>query len=297
MAENSELMAMIDLLQDDDPMVLEAVRKAFLAKGAAVVPELEKAWELSMSEKLQERIENLVHELHFDWLKQHLRTWLDEGSHNLLQGALLVASYGYPNLDRALVSAEIERITRQAIDELPPEATPLEKIRALNHVFFELNGFSQNSQNFYAPGNSFLNIVLEQRKGNPISLSILYMLVAQRIGLPVYGVNLPKIFILVFQDLAHPDLNSRESVLFYINPYNRGAVLSAKEIEFFARQQRLAQRNEFFLPCSTPVIVRRLFQNLSLAYKQADQMEKHLELEELLAVLDNYLSNTSALLH
>ena len=103
----------------------------------------------------------------------------------------------------------------------------MEKLKILNYILFDLHKFSSNNTDFYSPQNSYINQVLETRKETRSHCRLVYLAVAWKLGLPIYGVNLPKNFILAYKDeLQDDDLGyNEEDVLFYINPYNKGAVL------------------------------------------------------------------------
>jgi regulator of sirC expression with transglutaminase-like and TPR domain len=79
--------------------------------------------------------------------------------------------------------------------------TPQEQVLVMNKVLFDIHGFAGNTTNFHAPQNSFINTVLESKKGNPLLISIIYILMARQLDIPIYGVNLPEHFILAYQDI------------------------------------------------------------------------------------------------
>src|SRR6202012_2642449 len=108
------------------------------------------------------------------------------------------------------LKAEIEQIYYDVWVEMKvvEEEIPYEKIKQLNNAFFTKLKFTANTKNFHSVTNSMLNLVLETRKGNPISLCVIYMLVAQKLKMPIYGVNLPNLFILTYK---------ADDTQFYIN--------------------------------------------------------------------------------
>src|SRR5262249_11991206 len=158
--------------------------------------------------------------------------------------------------------------------ELHYDLTPFEKIRILNHVLYTVHGFKGNTDQYHDPQNSFINNALESKKGNPIMLAIIYMLVAQRLHIPIFGVNLPQHFVLTYKEdnkpvnlsdpfNAKPKLDHRAGkVLFYINAFNNGAVFSKANLEQFLRQINIEPRYEFFEACSNIDIVKRVLRNL-----------------------------------
>jgi regulator of sirC expression with transglutaminase-like and TPR domain len=191
----------------------------------------------------------------------------------------LVARYQYPDLYLSEINARLEELRKDAWLELHGNLTALEKIRVLNHVIFAMHRFGRNTSNFYSPGNSFINQVLETRKGNPISIAVIYTLVAQLLELPVYGVNLPLNYILAYTDPDYAD--DPNGVLFYINPYNRGNVLSRQDIQRFLAQQNLPEHTDFFVPCGNIKTVSRILRNLAFAYEKIGYTDKLQQVTEL----------------
>ncbi len=286
--DRKKILALISLLDDPNEQIFNTVEEELLKEEVDIVPELEKAWETSYNQEYQKRLENLIHSLQFKDVKTQLRHWLDNSEDDLLYGAFLVSKYQYPGLKYEDVNESINRLRKEAWLELNDHLTALEKVRVINHILFEIHGFSRNNRDFMAPQNSFISQVLETHKGNPVSLSVIYSVIAQRLGMPVYGVNLPKNFILAYLDEAN-ELNSIDqetelSVLFYINPINKGAVIVRKEIEFFVRQQKLIPKVSYFLPCSNKEIVLRMLSNIYFAYETSKQTTKAEEVRELLSM-------------
>ena len=238
-----------------------------------------------MDGSYQQRLETLIHQLQFRDVKSQLRDWI-LNSDDLLFGAYLVSKYQYPGLKYDDVNTQVTKIRMEVWLELNDHLTALEKVRMINHIIFNVHGFSRNTSDFLSAQNSLICDVLDTRKGNPITLSIIYSVVAQRLGLPVFGVNLPKNFILAYMDetsdLARTDEGVDGAVLFYINPINKGTVLGKKEIEFFIRQQKLELKVSYFLPCNNREIIQRMLNNLLVAYESAGQKGKVSEIEELL---------------
>jgi len=282
-----ELKAMIALLDDHDREVVNMISDTLLKRGIEAVPELERAWESTLDEKLQERLETIIQKIQFTTSRESLLRWINTGAEYILEGAFFVAQYQYPDISFEKINHEIETIRKDIWLEINNNLTALEKIRILNYIIFDLHRYSRNSADFYAPQNCYLNKVIETRKGNPISLAIIYLSVAYKLGLPVYGVNLPKNFILAYKNeyRLHDSENEEEDILFYINPYNKGAVLGRREIDYFITQQQLKPQKTFYIPCSNRDIIIRLLNNLILSYEKMGAPEKVPGLKELLAVV------------
>lgn len=281
--EKNKIEILISLLDDTDSEVIEAVTDNLLQQGLGIIPHLEKVWETTLDEKLQEKLENVIHDIQFKTTKNNLRKWLEEGCEDILEGATYLAQFQFPEIDLKDINERIENIKDDIWLEISSNLTALEKVKILNYVIFDLHKFKRNSNNFYSPQNSFINQVLDTKKGNPISLAIIYMAVAYKLKLPVFGVNLPKNFILAYQDESKKDNSDvkEETILFYINPYNKGAILGRREIDYFIKQQDLKTDESYYSICHNKEIVIRLINNLILSYEKLGFNDKIERLKEL----------------
>lgn len=289
--KKTELKALISLLDDSDPEVFDHIEEKLVMLGKDVIPILEDAWSKSFDALLQHRIENIVHKIQFDTLKNDLKNWVKKNSDDLLTGMILVAHYQYPDLDENKIREYLNRIKRDAWSEIKEQQPPLEKVHVLNRVLFDMHGFTGNTANFHAPQNSFINTVLETKKGNPLMLCVVYSIIAQQLDIPVYGINLPEHFVLAYQDenksLGYDYTYPEASVLFYINAFSRGSVFSKKDIDQFLKKLDLKPHKIFFEPCTNVEIVQRSLRNLSFSFQKLGDTEKVNELDELLEYISS----------
>lgn len=284
MENSTEIKALVKLLDDTDQEVFEQVAKRLLEHGTSVIHFLETEWEKSLDTLLQERIENIVHQIQFNTVKEDLNLWYQSGAFDLLQGALVINRYQYPDLDEQKVINQIEELKREIWTNLQYEMSSVEKIKLINHIFYNIHGFKGNTKNHHAPQNSYINQVLETKKGNQISLAIIYATIAQKLDIPVYGVNLPQHFILGYIDESKGEENEF-GVLFYINAFNKGAIFGKHDVDQFLRQLNLQQLPGFYAPCSNVEIIRRIIRNLISAYENLGNPDKVEELKELQDIL------------
>ncbi len=281
-----EFAALVALLEDPDKEIYGAISEKLVLEGLPLIPLLEKAWENSSNELLQIRVENIIHQIQFQHAKENLSEWINSGCTDLLEGALSIAKYQYPDIEYEVIDSHINKIKKKVWLELNESLTALEKVKVLNHILYGVCGFSGNSTNFFAPQNHYINQVIESKKGGPVSISIFYSLIAQRLGLPIYGVSLPRNFLLAYEDRYQAPAgseNKTNSVLFYINPFNQGAVLGKKEIENFLAQNNITPKNEYFFPCSNRTAISQLVGSLMLSYQKLSQTTK---VEDLKVFLD-----------
>lgn len=276
MLSPSQLDALISLLDDSDWEVKQHVREKLIGLGAAVIPVLEQKWEESFNPILQKELEDLVHDLQFGLVKQRLTDWKASQNQDLLDGLWILNTYQYPDLELETLKAAIHQLYIEVWTHFSPDLQPLDQVKILNHVFFKQLQFSGNTKNFHSPSNSMLSAVLESKKGNPISLCSIYLLVSQKLGLPIYGVNLPNLFVLIYQ---------QGETNFYINAFNKGLVFSKKEIQNFLEQLKIDPLPVYFEPCTNLAIVLRFLKNLATAFEHLGESSKLGEVKELLEIL------------
>ena len=271
--KNNEIKALISLLDDDDPEVSSEIIKQIQFLGDAAIPYLEEQWETTMDIKLQSRIEDLIHRLQFDQLQSRLKSWAENENDNLLKGMWLIATYQYPDLTLEAVSAKIDQLYYEAWSSFKEDLQPMDKVRILNHVMFNKFKFSANTRNFHSASNSMINQVLDNKKGNPISLCIIYMLLGQRLNMPLMGVNLPNLFILIHKE---------NDFSFYINVFNKGLIFSKDDIDHYLDQLKLEPIDAYYDPCDNIAILKRVLRNLLVSFRKTGDMDKFEEIEKLM---------------
>ena len=206
---------------------------------------------------------------------ERLKRILDapESDADLAEAALLLAQEEYPQLDVSAYLSRLDEMARAVRDTLLANAPAAEIILALNRYLFQEEGFDGDAANFYDPRNSFINQVLERKIGIPITLSIIYIEIGQRLGLPLQGVSFPGHF------LVKLSVESGEIVL---DPFSGGVSLGRDELE-----QQLAQTQgdkesakipleEWLVTATKKDILVRMLRNLKVIYAHADQLEKTL---------------------
>jgi regulator of sirC expression with transglutaminase-like and TPR domain len=286
MLDTKEINSLIRLLDDPDREIFEHIHNKLRSYGGEVIEYLESAWEQAFDAIQQERIANLVHEIQFGIVKEDLKLWYQGGAFDLLQGVLTINKYQYPDLDEQKVINQIEALKRDVWLQMIYDSSPAEQVKLINHVFYNIHGFRGNTSNHQDPQNSYLNLVLETKKGNQISLAIIYSIIAQKLDIPVYGVNLPRYFVLAYVDETQ-ETEFEGGILFYINAFNKGLVFGRRDVDMFLKQMNLKAEKQFYEPCSNADIIRRVLRNLISAYENLGSKEKVDELNELLEVLSS----------
>jgi regulator of sirC expression with transglutaminase-like and TPR domain len=276
--EGPAIKAMIQLLDDSDSEVVQMVEAQMRSLGYSIIPVLEAEWEqLSFNPYLQTKIEDLIHEFQLDLMKNRLTLWKEGGGMDLLEGMWIISTYRYPEFTYAELQASMEQLYFEVWPQMRDDLHPIDQLKILNSVMFDQLKFGANTKNFHAANNSFINVVLDSKKGNPISLCVLYMWISQKLGMPVYGVNLPNLFVLTYK---------KDELQFYINVFNKGLIFNKTDIDNYIAQLNLEQNEIYYQPCSNLEIVRRVLRNLILAYEKAGDDSYKDELTDLISSLD-----------
>lgn len=282
-----EISALVRLIDEPDHEIYNMIREKIIAHGIETVSILEKAWENDPTEKVQARLEDIIHTIQYNNILIELKKWKDIGAHNLLLGYILVTKYQYPEFDEDKIRLELDRIKQDIWLELNDQLTGFEKVKIINRILFELYGFEGNTANLFSPINSYLINLLETKKGNQLSLGLLYLIIAQSLNLPVYGVNLPEHFVLAYlNELCEIESEKPDSVLFYINPFSKGVLFTKREIDIFLKQLKIEPLNSYYLPCSNIDILTRLLRSLIFSYEKLNQKSRVDELEGLIKILE-----------
>jgi regulator of sirC expression with transglutaminase-like and TPR domain len=205
--------------------------------------------------------------------------WEDEAI-DLTSAALEIARTEYPSLDCGQYLSRLQDLAERARESIRPNPTAREAITVLNRVLFEEEGIRGNRDDYYDPRNSFLNDVLDRKLGIPITLSMIYMDVAHRIGFPLVGVGMPGHFL-----LKHYDVVAGEMI---IDPFNRGRILTEVEcqrrlLEIYGEEASL--QPEFLRPVTHRQILRRLLNNLRQIYFTQRNFQKGLTVLDLLLAI------------
>lgn len=289
---------MLYLLDDEDEQVIKEVETGILNLGPKVIPMLENYWQNNEDPLRAFRIENLIRSIQDRELEKDLKLWLAGNGSDLLEAFILVNRIHYPSYNYDFIHRFVSEITMDCWLMLYNAIGPDEKVFILNQVFFQKYGFKGNVENYNHPDNSFISRVIETKKGNPISLCSLYSIVAQRLGIPVFGVNLPHHFILAYcEDNEEKSITGFEkknaplnredygSVQFYINPFKQGHNMSQNDIKAFLQKMDIQEQVSFFEPCSNIDIIQRMLRNLHFAYNEQQDHTRLLRVIKFMQLL------------
>lgn len=280
---DNELKALVSLLDEPNESNYINIQNRIFKYGAEVIPVLEEIWENSFNELIQYRIENIIHIINFRQVKDDLSNWIKNDSADLLNAYILLSKYQYPDIHKDEIIYKINIIKKDIWLEINPNLTALEQIKVLNHVFFDICHYKSNRDYPNAFNCMFINNLLESKSGTHLSLGMLYLILAQSLHLPVYGVDLPQNFILAYT--KGKNMVDKKDVLFYINPFNKGIVFTYKEIDLFVNQMNLQINPNYYLPCSNNTILLLMLKSMKSAFLKDNDVERIVETQELINIV------------
>lgn len=264
---DSQLNALVELLADDHPDVVEAARAKLIESAVRAVPVLEKAAASHKDAKVRVEARGVLERIRLASLEQEWKRTTEKPDEevDLERSAFLLAKVPYPDFDPKIYQRRLDDLAGKVRPRMKPAARVKELLGVLNQTLFEDEQFRGNWDDYFDPQNSYLNCVLDRKLGIPISLSVIYLLIARRLKIPVGGVGIPGHFMVKFED----DGNE-----LYVDTFNGGRFLSRAECIQFMVEAGYPYQPEFLEKVGPRDILARMLRNLILIY--ADRHEETL---------------------
>lgn len=273
----NEQAALIMLLADDDPGVYQAIRDKILSFGPESTQWL-RAHTLSSDPVLRRHVLDIIR--YFDRQQadnQFLSFCLKQGEDfDAENGAWLLARTAYPGINIEAYQAILDGYASELRERIDGESAAEKILGSFNKYLYEEQGFTGNVANYYDPENSYLNRVLDRHMGNPISLSLCYLLLARRLHLPVIGIGMPGHFICRYQSTSSE---------FYIDPFNRGQLLSKADCIQYLQRGHYSLSEDFLSPVSARRMFLRICSNLHQIYTGLGRKEDVTRFQRYLVAL------------
>ena len=287
--KDQKLDSLITLLDDPDNSVFQYVSEEILKRDISIVDHLEHICETSLDKLVQKRIQRIIQQIQFSDSRKKIKNWANQTEFDLFEGFFLISQYHYAELKLKKIQSQLEKIRKDVWLEFRNSLTSLEKVTILNHIFYDHYRFKVDRDHPDSPENCYLNNVLDLHQGNPISIAIVYTLVARSLDLPVHYIDFNQNPLVGYFDrsvarLAHGKKNGNP-VLFYINPTNKGAIIGPKEIDYIQQTTEFVEKEKLTAPCPDRIILKRLVEKLALSYEQLGAYEKADSLNEIADIL------------
>ena len=264
----SNIQALIRLLAEDNPEIIEVARVKLVELGEQAIPLLERAMAEDEDSKVRVEAKGVLERIR---LAQIGKQWeqtaaLPDEKMDLESGAFLLAKVSYPDLDPTPYQQKLDQLADRARPQLAAASSDKDKLVVLNQVLFKDERFRGDWNNYFDPQNSYLNRVMDRKLGIPISLAVLYLLVAQRLKIPIQGAGIPGHFMVKYKDAKTE---------FFIDAFNEGRFLSRPECVQFIVEAGYPYQADFLDGVGPREILARMLRNLILIY--VDRHEQTLE--------------------
>ncbi|WP_447970000.1 SirB1 family protein [Nitrospira sp. M1] len=273
-----KIQALLQLLTDPNTHVADTIQRELVTMGEVVLPFLEEFdWR---GQDLGPRLTDIREDIRFVTLQNELKQLLTTGGQPLdLEAAIfLLARTAYPNTDMGYYTQQLDGLAEEIRPRLVPSLTQEQANHILCRYLFQEKGFFGNRDHYYDPDNSFLNRVLDRRTGIPITLSVLYLLLSNRLGLSCVGVGMPGHFVVKLE-------NTEPAV--FIDCFNGGAFLQKKDCQQFLTDAGVKFDDVYLKHTPNDLIVARMIRNLIGVYEQQQESRRVDRLNGLMTSLEH----------
>ncbi|SMO36047.1 transglutaminase-like domain-containing protein [Fodinibius sediminis] len=280
MPEKKEIESLVYLLDDPDPYVQSEVKKRLFELGDNAVPLLDQRKNEINDEKERALISEIIQWITYSSVEEDFLDVLGNGLNDLEQlekAIFILARFDNPTLRASEYRQQLDRYAERIAADVQYSLSETQKMhKVLDLVFTDLE-FSGSMTDYYNPKNSFLNQVMDRRKGLPISLGLIVLFIARRLDLPFRGINMPIHFMLMYKA-------EQEKIL--IDPFDHGKIVTYNQCFYFLEQNGVTPKSEHFQPSSEPVILARCIRNLISSYEKKDLSHKTEGLSHLLQTVE-----------
>lgn len=282
MTTKTEIQSMLFLLEDPDPFVKQEVLNHFYVLGELAVPLLDECRVETKSDTSKQTATDLLFELTFPILVQDFEDLYESGIKtfdHLEKGLFLLTRFGDPTLRTSLYKQKLDAMAKSIANDVLYAIDEVEKMNIVLHYVFQKEAFKGCGDDLFKPEFSYMNLVLDNKKGIPISLAMVVLALAHRLELPFYGINMPLHFIMVYE-------SDTENV--YIDPFQEGKFLSKKECEYFLQINGIQPESSYFKKANFSQMLIRMMRNLHYSFdKQGDKLRAS-KLKSIITMHENY---------
>lgn len=277
-SDRAEISSLIRLMDDRDAFVRERVQDRLVELGAEALPFLETA-RSEENVTLRTEIAEVMRRIEPRLIAEEFQALAEvpEGEDvDLEQGVCLIMRYGHPEADPAHVEETLDLLASELASRIRAKDEGAERVRKLTEFLFQEKGYHGNKSDYFSPENSYFDTVLSGQTGIPITLSVLCILVGQRLDLPVAGVGLPGHFVVRCETTKEP---------IFFDPFNDGRVITAKDCEEMVKGFGIQFESSFLLPVTSREILIRMLHNLIMIFNRTNDTEKAEQLTEYSRIL------------
>lgn len=229
MSIDTELKSIVTLLDDTDDFVIKAINKRMLGRGASVLSDLEELYNREKSYKTKGLIADKIQFLSNEFVLEEFENMLLREYPDLERGIYLISKLIVPDIDEIYFKDLIGVLIRDLVEEINDSKTALEKMQIFNHIFYHRLLFKCGDYPVTRESTTVLTSVLSSRHGIPLSISLVYFLLARCVGLEVYPMCFPGGFV--------PSYVENDKILFYMDIFREGEIFSESRLKYYLENQ------------------------------------------------------------
>ena len=271
-SQQKKINALVSLLGDDDINIRRVARNRLMAFGAPALNVLNEVAYSDSEGRVRIEAKSILEEIRISTLIARFDRLQEKELFDLEEATFLLAQVAYPELETDECRSALDELADGIRDTLQDIKSSVRQVETFNHYFFVQQGFKGNRDAYYDPRNSYINCVLERKVGIPISISLVYMFVARRLSLPVFGVCFPGHFLLKYVS---------GNKLFFIDAFNGGLILSVQDCERFSHKMGFELKRSHLKTATPDKIFARMIRNLKKIYHQQDDQHMLTNLKEV----------------
>lgn len=278
--KRSEVESLIFLMEDPDPFVQDSVKQRLLDLGERCIPLLDEYQSGIRDKAKKESVLEIIRKIAFGSLEQEFVNYLENGVddvHDLEKGMFILARLDNPTLRSKAYVRRLDRMASRVADDVKYATSRNAQMQIVLDYIFKEENFRGATSNYFNPENSFLNRVMDRKEGIPISLAMIVLFVASRLGLPFYGVNMPMHFLMKYEGDAGD---------VYLDPFNGGSVVSVDQCAYFLKKSGLQPVKEHFTAASGSQMLARTIRNLINCFQKNNDVHRTKELRVLLGLVE-----------
>lgn len=272
MVEKSEIEALIKLLDDPDKEIQHAVRVRLHELGENAVPLLDEFRSSTRDMEEKATLSSIISQLTIRALENEFLNYLENGVNtyaDLEKGMFLLARFGNPTLRTELYRRKLDQMAAMIRDDIRLAIDPLDQMRILLQFIFKEERYRGNDKEYFSADNSYLNEVMDRKKGIPLSLGSIVIFIAYRLGLQFHGVNMPMHFLIRFDGDIDP---------YFIDPFHEGNIIRLEQCRLFLRQNGIEPLARHFEATTPLEILTRSVRNLKIVFKKTDDTFRYQEI-------------------
>ena len=274
MSIDTELKSIVTLLDDTDDFVVDAINKRMLGRGTSVLTDLEELYNREKSYKTKGLIADKIQFLSNEFVLEEFESMLLREYPDLERGIYLISKLIVPDIDEIYFKDLIGILIKDLVEEINEKKTALEKMQIFNHIFYHRLLFKCGDYPVTRESTTLLTSVLSSRHGIPLSISLVYFLLARCVGLEVYPMCFPGGFV--------PSYVENNKILFYMDIFREGEIFSESRLKYYLENQGVDIDTSAFEVRDDRTLILVYLEMLHFMYTQKED-------EYTIAILDRAL--------